>query len=155
MKSVLYRSETDKMLGGVCGGIGNYLGIDSTFVRLFFALLFFGSGIGLLAYLVLWIVMPSETASFAGTTWEENFKDSAENFGERAQSVGKNFQQAMRSPHPQAGMIVGIALIALGGLLFVENLGISWLNWLSFDKLWPLLLIVGGGALLLRHTQEF
>jgi phage shock protein PspC (stress-responsive transcriptional regulator) len=154
MKTVLYRSETDRMLGGVCGGLSDYLGIDSTFVRLFFALLFFGSGVGLLAYLALWIIMPSESTTFAGTTWKENIKDSTENFNERAQNVGKDFQQAMRSPHPQAGLIVGIALIALGGLLFIENLGIPWLNWLSFDMLWPVLLIVGGGALLLRRTQE-
>ena len=153
METVLYRSETDRMLGGVCGGLGNYLGIDSTFVRLFFVLLALGPGIGVLLYLVLWIVAPNESKTAAATTWKENFKDSTQNFSERAQSVGQEFGQAIRKPHPQAGLIVGGALIAVGSLLFVENLGISWLWWFDFDILWPVLLILGGGVLIFRRTQ--
>ena len=56
----LYRSQTDKMLGGVCGGLASYLGLDSTVVRLIFALLFLLAGHGLLIYLILWLVMPPE-----------------------------------------------------------------------------------------------
>lgn len=57
----LYRSNTDKMIAGVCGGLGNYLGVDSTLIRLVFALLvFFGVGSGLVLYIVLAIVMPQE-----------------------------------------------------------------------------------------------
>ncbi len=54
----LFRSETDKMIAGVCGGLGEYLGIDSTIVRLIFVFLFLLGGHGLLVYLILWIVMP-------------------------------------------------------------------------------------------------
>jgi phage shock protein PspC (stress-responsive transcriptional regulator) len=57
----LYRSRTDKMIAGVCGGLGQYLGIDSTLIRLIFALMVvFGVGSGLLVYLVLMIVVPLE-----------------------------------------------------------------------------------------------
>lgn len=57
----LYRSRTDKMVAGVCGGLGKYLSIDPTLIRLIFALLvFFGVGSGLLVYLVLMIVVPLE-----------------------------------------------------------------------------------------------
>lgn len=57
----LYRSNTDKMLAGVCGGLGQYFGVDSTLVRLIFALLvFFGVGSGLVLYIILAIVMPLE-----------------------------------------------------------------------------------------------
>lgn len=60
----LYRSDTDKMIAGVCGGLGKYLGIDSTLIRLIFALLLvFGAGSGLLAYVILMIVMPLEPAN--------------------------------------------------------------------------------------------
>ena len=153
MKTVLYRSESDKMLGGVCGGLGDYLGVDTTLVRLFFVLLLFGSGIGMLVYFALWIIMPEESSAFAGKSFEENIRDSAQNFSQRAQNVGEEFGEAIRTPHPKAGIIVGIALIALGGVLFIENLGIPGLGWFSFDVLWPILLIVGGGTLLLRRTQ--
>ena len=153
MKGTLYRSQSDRMLGGVCGGLSDYLDVDSTLVRLFFALLFFGTGIGVLVYLALWIIMPEEGSAYVGRGFEENIKDSAQNFGERAKNVGEEFGEAIRAPHPKSGVIIGIALIALGGVLFIENLGIPGMGWFSFDVLWPVLLIVGGGTILLRRTQ--
>ncbi len=56
----LYRSETDRMLAGVCGGIAEYLDIDSTIVRLAFAFISLIGGSGLLAYIVAAIIIPSE-----------------------------------------------------------------------------------------------
>lgn len=57
----LYRSKTDKMISGVCGGLAQYFGVDATLVRLVFALLvFFGVGSGILLYIILAIVMPLE-----------------------------------------------------------------------------------------------
>ena len=153
MNTILYRSESDRMLGGVCGGLGVYLGIDPTFVRLFFVLLFFGSGVGLLAYLALWIIMPGESSEYAKKSLEENFRDSGAHFSERVQIIGDEFGKAVRSPHPKAGVIVGIALITLGSILFVENLGIPWLKWISFDVFWPLLLIIGGIVILQRRAN--
>jgi phage shock protein C len=59
----LYRSNTDKMIAGVCGGLGKYFGVDSTLIRLIFALLvFFGVGSGLILYVILAIIMPLEPA---------------------------------------------------------------------------------------------
>ncbi|MEJ2266834.1 MAG: PspC domain-containing protein [Anaerolineales bacterium] len=56
----LYRSRKDRMIAGVCGGLGDYFGIDPTLVRLLFvfAALFYGPGI--LAYLILMLVVPEE-----------------------------------------------------------------------------------------------
>ncbi len=57
----LYRSSTDKMIAGVCGGLGKYLSVDPTLIRLIFALLvLFGVGTGLLIYVILMIVIPLE-----------------------------------------------------------------------------------------------
>ena len=152
MNNYLYRSESDKMLGGVCGGLANYLSLDTTLVRLFFALLVLGSGIGLIVYLALWIIMPSESSEYADRSFEENLKDSGANFSSRVQTVGEEFGKAVRSPHPKTGVIVGISLIALGGVLFVDNLNIHWLHWVSFDVLWPVLLIIGGIVVIQRRA---
>ncbi len=54
----LTRSETDKRIGGVCGGIAEYFDIDSTLVRIGFVLISLMSGVGVLVYVVLWIVLP-------------------------------------------------------------------------------------------------
>jgi phage shock protein C len=54
----LYRSQTDKMIAGVCGGIAEYFGIDSTLVRLGWVLFTFAGGSGILAYIIAWIIIP-------------------------------------------------------------------------------------------------
>ena len=55
----LYRSQTERMLFGVCGGLGQYLTVDPTIVRLVFIALAFATGPGaLIAYLVLALVVP-------------------------------------------------------------------------------------------------
>ena len=56
----LYRSQNDRMIAGVCGGIGRYLHLDATLVRLLFVLLFFLGFHGLLVYLIMWIIVPAE-----------------------------------------------------------------------------------------------
>ncbi len=57
----LYRDSTDKILGGVCGGLANYLRVDPTIVRLVFALMSFGAGTGILVYILLWIILPTKS----------------------------------------------------------------------------------------------
>jgi len=51
----LYRSKKNKVIGGVCGGLGEYFNIDPTIIRLIWI---FIPGPNLLAYIILWIVMP-------------------------------------------------------------------------------------------------
>ena len=53
-------SQTDKKLGGVCGGLADYFGIDSLIVRLAFVALILGWGSGLLLYILLWILAPKQ-----------------------------------------------------------------------------------------------
>ena len=54
----LYRNQSEKMIAGVCSGLGDYMGLDPTVVRLIFILLFIMGGQGLLVYLILWLIMP-------------------------------------------------------------------------------------------------
>jgi phage shock protein C len=56
--SRLYRSRSQKMISGVCGGLGEYFDVDPVLIRLLFVVTAFISGVGILAYLVLWIVVP-------------------------------------------------------------------------------------------------
>jgi phage shock protein PspC (stress-responsive transcriptional regulator) len=54
----LYRSKTDKVIAGICGGMGEYFGIDPVIIRILWALLVFGMGVGILAYLLAWLIIP-------------------------------------------------------------------------------------------------
>jgi phage shock protein C len=58
MEKKLYLSETDKKIGGVCGGVAEYLAVDSTLIRLAWVLLVLVGGSGLLLYLIAWIIIP-------------------------------------------------------------------------------------------------
>ena len=59
----LYRSTKDRMVAGICSGLAEYFKIDPTLVRLLFVLFALAGGPGLLAYIVLWIVVPEAPGS--------------------------------------------------------------------------------------------
>ncbi len=141
----LYRSVSNRMIGGVGGGLGAYLNIDPIFIRLLFILLLFGTEFGFILYLLLWILIPEEGKDYG-------FKD--DSFSDRVKSMGDEVQKAVTEPHPQAGLILGAGLIIIGGIIFLERLNFSWLSWMDFDILWPLILIVGGIVLLVRIRRE-
>ena len=56
----LYRSKSERMIAGVCGGLAEYFNIDSTIIRLLFVAAALFGGPGLILYLVMWILVPEE-----------------------------------------------------------------------------------------------
>ena len=131
--NTLYRHPTDKMIGGVCGGIADYFHWDASLVRIVWlvATIATGGG-GLLAYLVLWGLLPVGSVK-TGLQRPAAFALNERNIGRMA-----------------------LALIALGGLWLLANVGILpgilrmfW--WTLSIFFWPALLI-GIGYLLLRGT---
>lgn len=59
----LYRSMQDRKIAGVCGGLGDYFDIDPVFVRLVFLLSIVFGGLGALAYLVMWVMVPAQAGT--------------------------------------------------------------------------------------------
>jgi len=60
----LKRSLSDKMLAGVCGGLAKYFEIDPTLIRLAFVLAVMIGGTGVLAYLIMWVIVPKENIAY-------------------------------------------------------------------------------------------
>lgn len=60
-KKRLYRTEDDRMLGGVCGGLGEYFDVDPVLIRLLWVAFTLAYGSGLLAYIIFWIVVPEKS----------------------------------------------------------------------------------------------
>jgi phage shock protein PspC (stress-responsive transcriptional regulator) len=60
MEKRLQRSRTDKMVGGVCGGLAEYFGIDPTVVRVLWVVITLLGGAGFILYIILWIIMPQQ-----------------------------------------------------------------------------------------------
>ncbi|WP_407355697.1 PspC domain-containing protein [Methanolobus sp. WCC5] len=60
MDKRLRRSRSDRMIAGVCGGLGKYLDVDPVIIRLLWAVAIFIYGTGLLAYIIAWVIIPEE-----------------------------------------------------------------------------------------------
>ncbi len=66
MQKRLQRSRTEKMIGGVCGGFAEYFNVDPTLVRVIWVAMTLVVGVGILLYLILWLVMPLESPAPLG-----------------------------------------------------------------------------------------
>lgn len=60
VKKILYRSKKDRVIGGVCGGIAEYLDADPTIIRLLWAVAVLAWGAGIIAYILAWIIIPEK-----------------------------------------------------------------------------------------------
>lgn len=132
---VLQRSTTNRVIAGVCGGLGEYFDLDPTLVRVVFVLLaFFSMGFGILLYLVLALVIPE-----AG----EPVTRSAE----------AKLQKTGAPVDAKSGYFLAIGLIIFGLILLLDNLNIlrPIINYTSVRDLWPLSLIFLGLWLLFRE----
>lgn len=152
MSSRVVRIRSEGMLGGVCAGLGAYLRIDPIFVRIFFVLLAFADGIGVIAYLILWLLLPNETDQ-EGQALDETVRENAGELAEKARSLGSDFSRGFEGAHPQLPMIIGGSLVVLGFAFLVDNLNIAWLSWVRYEFLWPALLILAGAVLLFRRAR--
>lgn len=141
----LFRSSNDRLLAGVCGGIASYFNIDPSIVRLvFIAVGVFGGG-GVLAYLLLWIVLPSESQKGQNSNViHENVKE----IKTAARNFGQNFQKSDFHSSPNIG---GLILLAIGILFLLRNTGL--LPFWEIGQLWPLILIAIGIAMISRRHE--
>ena len=125
-RRVLRKSREDRVIAGVCGGIGRYFGIDPTVVRLAFVILTIAGGGGLIAYLIALLVIPEETPGeeVGGPPMRHDFRGDT------------------------AWLFFGVALIALGTILLIDRV-IPW-----FDRIIGPIVLVGIGIALLLHGAK-
>jgi phage shock protein PspC (stress-responsive transcriptional regulator) len=134
----LYRSRKDKMLGGVAGGIAEYFEIDPVILRIIFAVTFFVFGGGLLAYIIMWIIIPQEPLVIINNDLHEGPK-----------TTGPDPQVERKSNINQTGSTGGAVLIVIGVLFLLHNFHPIF----HFRHYWPLI-IIAIGAGLLTHSRN-
>jgi phage shock protein C len=130
----LYRSNTDKVIGGVAGGLGDYLNIDPVIVRVLFVLLAIFGGSGVLVYIILWIAIPAEI---------HEYKTYADNQDEK-KMTGVNDNPEDLSRRKNTSLIVGIIMIVMGLIFLIDHIVPIY----SIKNLWPLLLVIAGVLLI-------
>lgn len=148
MPTRLERSARNKVIGGVCGGIAEYLQVDPTLVRVFFVVsIFLTAGLAILGYIVLLVLMPQPGANAPFVKTATTSDPAAP--GESAETVAI----ASAAPEDPAAAerrraAFGYFMVALGIVFLLANAGVFRL--IRFDLIWPLVLI-GAGALLLAQ----
>ena len=150
MEKRLYRSRTDRMVWGVCGGLAKYFGIDPTIIRVVFVLLVLFNGIGILAYIVLSLVVPLEESKARDTkeTVRENveeMKTTATELGRKLRSTfekDESKKEEMSKMHHRRHYMLGIILIIIGAIFLLSNFDFLW--WFRWSYLWPVILIAIG-----------
>ncbi|MFC1653259.1 PspC domain-containing protein [Patescibacteria group bacterium] len=135
----LYRSESSKVLAGVCTGLAEYFDLDPTIVRLFFILATMMGGSGLVAYVMMWIFIPSKSSVKLDS--DEYIKKNTEELKDKAQSLAKGVSKT------NGRFISGGVLILVGVAFLLNNLGL-WR--IKFDFIWPLFLVALGLSVMTR-----
>jgi phage shock protein C len=157
----LYKSEREKMVFGVCGGLGEYFDIDPTIVRAIFVVMtFLGAGLAVPAYIVLAIVMPSRPsyAKESGTNerkaeyqrGEDTY--AGESGGTFNEESGKGSPDEGKSRSLDSTMIVGLVLIGMGSVFLMKKLIPNFD--IPFDLIVAAAMIAVGIALLFKNRGD-
>ncbi len=151
MTKRLYRSRTDAMVGGVCGGLAEYFDVDANLVRVVFIVLSVLTGFAVIAYLAMWLLVPERKAS------ERDLSDrvhaAADEMVDRARSIGSDVRRFGRRHGRGGPFVIGFALVILGAVFLLRNLGVAWMSWFRFGLLWPIFPILIGLAFLWRWLR--
>jgi phage shock protein PspC (stress-responsive transcriptional regulator) len=139
----LYRSRTDKVFGGVAGGIARSLNADPAIVRLIFALLVIVGGGGILLYLILWIAIPEEPFEFYQ---QSTYSSEPQKEGEPGTSPSPEAQPNYPARRNNGALIVGLVLIGVGAIFLIDRL-LPDIH-IRFRDFWPVLVVIAGLALI-------
>jgi len=147
MQKKLYRSRRDKILGGVCGGLGDYLEFDPVLVRVLFVAATFITGVGLVAYILLWIIVPFEPIGPIITPEPAN--STAQQGAYSQQQGAPMYTHQTVSQRNRSGSIFGLILVIVGCIFLADN----FLPFFHFWHFWPVIFIAIGAGLLLKAPR--
>ena len=135
MEKRLMRSQKNKVVGGVCAGIGEYFDVDPVFIRIITVILaLVTNAYGIVAYFVAMIIMPKKEI----TAEEVSASDPAE----VEQKTYSSWQR----------YLPGLVLIGIGVVILLQD-RMFWFDW---DQFWPVMLVLAGLFLIFRkkHTND-
>jgi phage shock protein C len=138
-QKTLYKSKSNRVISGVCGGIGEYLDVDPTVIRLLWVLATLAWGFGFIAYIICMFIVPEEPAGGKKKTKEVKAK--------------------VEIDERQGKLIGGLVMVFIGFMLLANNLG--WFAYISsihpifaWENVFALVVIVMGAILLLAPKKK-
>lgn len=164
-----FHRGSDRIVAGVCSGLAEGLHVEVVWVRLAFVVLAFLQGIGVLLYVVLWVVMPEPAGGKVVSRWSfdsmmadvksawaevrgvfggpKPVGDSGSTSGGASASAASGGTPAFASRNQS--LLLGLALILIGLVVLANNVG--FVRW---DVVWPAVLIAIGVGLLARNSAR-
>ncbi|RAK06624.1 phage shock protein C (PspC) family protein [Halanaerobium saccharolyticum] len=177
MSKKLYRSRDDRMIAGVCGGLADYFNVDSSLIRLGVLLVFLFQGIGLIAYIIAWLVMSEEPVKNEyrmpddyyiedenrddyKNSQQTNNTDSEQEENKKHESTAKKgsekeyYQQyqdhSSESSANSRRKLFAVIMILVGSIFLID----IWIPDLYWEKYWPLILIAAGVLMLKGDNND-
>lgn len=151
MPKRLYRSRTDRMIFGVCGGLGEYFDIDPVIMRLIFVVLGLWGGAGILLYLIGALVIPENPTQKSEPKEKINNEEKIDNIGEKMDHLASEIKNQVKNVNKfQADQVLGLVVIFVGLSFLAGNL----FPWFTFGRLWPLLMVLLGIAIIVGSVGK-
>jgi len=157
MEKKLYRSQTNRVLAGIAGGLGEYFDVDPTIIRLLFILMIVFGGSGILIYLILWILMPNSLGEDLAINKDrikkvaEEIKDKAGKMGEELKSEIK--KEPITEKNKRSGGLFGWILIIIGAIFLINAFSPISFRYF-FSRFWAVGLILLGLLFIVRASRR-
>lgn len=173
MSKKLYRSRNDRMIAGVCGGLADYFDVDSSLIRLAVLFIFLFQGVGLIAYIIAWLVMSEEPVKNEYRMPDDyyiedkkepgNSDQESDQKSESDQKIKKEYDarkkkekeyyEQYQKQDSESGnnrrKLFAFIMIIVGSIFLID----IWIPELYWEKYWPLILIASG-ILLLKGDND-
>jgi phage shock protein PspC (stress-responsive transcriptional regulator) len=153
MNKKLYRSVKDKVLGGVAGGLAEYFEVDPVIVRVLFVVSLFFHGVGFIAYIIIWLIIPEAPYVFEGAA---NFNSSnaahtsSSSEGKPAgEDPAANYFKNLEEKRLKRNKNIGIIMIVIGFIFLADN----FIPRIHFADFWPIILVALGINLLMNSKK--
>jgi len=146
MPQNLYKSRTNKVFAGVCGGLAEYFKVDATLIRLAWALAFFVGGSGFILYILAMIIMPEGPLDAAQTSAAPPPAVVIDDEEEAAPPPFSGAQSANGNSEEKRRQILGLILVSVGGYFLLQR----FFPLFDFDNWWPVILVVIGVFILVK-----
>jgi len=149
MEKKLYRSQDKKVIAGIAGGLGEYLDIDPIIIRIIIVLITIFHGIGLLIYIIMWIVIPAKPYK---QNVKENYSEDKSNLDETVKEKPDQSPGNLDiEPKSSNGRIVVGALLILIGTIFLFD---RFIPFFDFEFVFAIGLVILGMAMIFNFFNK-
>jgi phage shock protein C len=157
MEKKLFRNEQDKSIAGVCSGLAEYFDVDVTWVRVAFVLAVLAGFSGVLAYIILWIVVPPKPFSPDYNRYAADYRVDEDKHNSGGSPAGMpdygNMHYPGKKKRGNGGTIIGLMFVAFGAFFLLDEFNFIP-YWFAWHKLWPLVFIVPGIMMIANANKK-